>query len=204
MKKLFLKLILILLFISSSSTLFAAIANSPSIVINGYLPGEESIFQIKHDNNELNLSTGILLLKENTNFTDRLRTSMFYIYMTNNTDAKLTYKLNLRTEGFRKVNYDSDGTTIISLGAILNQINLTEVFGRVYPYVSGSSSYRISGTKLQSVYGVTYNLELDPYSNSDSEVRVFYFLFQWNSALPENPVPAGDYMATVVIENITQ
>lgn len=204
MKKLFLKLILILLFISSSTTLFAAIASSPSIVINGYLPGEDSVFMIKHDNNEINLSSGILLIDESTNFTDKLRTSMFYVYMTNTTSQNLTYKLNLRTEGFRKVNYDSDGTTVLSYGDILEQIQIRGTFGKVFPSVDNSLIYISGGTSLQSVYGITLSLLLGPNSNSDSEVKVFYFLFNWNSAPPENPVPAGDYMATVVIENITQ
>ncbi len=202
MKKL-LPIITILLAFASLTTLSAATASSPSIIINGYLPGESSIFQIKHENNNLNLTTGSLLLDESTNFTDKLNTSPFEIFLTNSTASTKSYKLKFKTEGFKKIIYNSDGSTIDSYGDILEQIILKINFEKSSPSISGTSYYISNGTDLQSSTGISYVLSLDSGSNFDSEKPSFKFYFYWNSAPEENPVPAGEYLATVTIENIT-
>lgn len=202
MKKL-LPILTILLAFTSLTSLFASYYHEPSIIINGYLPGESSIFQIKHQNSELNLDSGNLLLDESTNFTDNLSTSPFNIYITNTTANIKSYKLNLKTEGFKKIHYDSDGTTALSYGSPLEQIVLDIKFSKSSPDIAGSS-FTVEGNELQSIQGISYNLSLAPGSNFDSNKEVFRFYFTWNSSPEDDPVPAGDYLATVTIENITQ
>lgn len=203
MKKLFTVLTILLAF-TSLTILAAASASNPSIVINGYLPGDSSIFQIKHQNNELNLDTGTLLIDESTNFTNNLKTSSFSIFITNSSAYNKSYTVKFKTDGFKKVNYDTNGTTVLSYGPPLDQILLNINFSKANPNIPGSSFNIINGSTLQSLEGLSYKLILNSGSNFDSAKEVFQFYFYWNSSTEENPVPAGDYLATVTIENITQ
>ncbi|MBK5200428.1 MAG: hypothetical protein JJE21_02725 [Spirochaetaceae bacterium] len=203
MKKLFTVLAILLAF-TSLTILAAASAINPSIVINGYLPVNSSIFQIKHQNNELNLDTGTLLINESTNFTNNLKTSFFSIYITNSTAYNRSYTVKFKTDGFKKVNYDTNGTTILSYGPSLKQILLNINFSKASQNIAGSSFNIVNGLTLQSLEGLSYKLILNSGSNFDSSREVFEFYFYWNSSPEETPVPAGDYLATVTIENITQ
>jgi hypothetical protein len=203
MKKLFTVLTMLLAF-TSLTILAAASASNPSIIINGYLPGSSSIFQIKHKNNELNLDSGTLLIDESTNFTTELKTSPFSIYITNTTAYNNSYIVNFKTDGFKKINYDTNGSTVISYGSPLKQIVLDIDFSKAEQAVSGSSFSILNGSTLQSTEGLSYKLSLNSGSNFTSSKEVFDFFFYWNSSPEDNPVPAGDYLATVTIENITQ
>lgn len=207
MKKLKIAITMIVLVISSS--IFASNI-TPSIIINGVLPGKDSTFLIKYGvaTSELDLESGFFNIAEDTNFTDKTETGSFNIYAGNFTGENEIHTLKFSTVGFKKITNEeipnsNNFTFNESVTPLVNKIYVSftnEDTSQLNMSLTEGSSYLIKNNEISNSLTVNSGS-----SFTDSDDPGYTFKFSWESESDTGvKVPAGDYVAQVTMEYINQ
>ncbi|MGH4037722.1 MAG: hypothetical protein ACRQFF_07745 [Sphaerochaeta sp.] len=190
MKKLLAITTIFALFITTS--LFAI---DPSILINGQIPYQDNIFQVKYNDSDFDLTSGEVS-SSGTDFKTNLETDSFDIYIANYSSSSESPSLSFSSVGFEKLTPDTTDNQYTTEGDPLDSIQLKINMATANSSsvdISPSGTYNLSSTAKEFIFTVPSNADY-----STTPAATFYFL--WNAEDSSDPIPAGDYLAQVVVE----
>lgn len=190
MKKLLAITTIFALFITTS--LFAI---DPSILMNGQIPYQDNIFQVKYNDSDFDLTSGEVS-SSGTDFKTNLQTDSFDIYIANYSSSAESPSLSFSSVGFEKLTADTTDSQYTTEGDPLDSIQLKinmSIANSSSVDISPSGTYNLSSTPKEFIFTVPANADY-----STTSAATFYF--SWNAEDTNDPIPAGDYLAQVVVE----